>query len=106
MAIGDKGRVVEDIRRQIPFKQYRIVNATFTEADVDTPVPHTLRIDYPDDIRWLDITPGTVYNGATDTVAHIYRSSSPTRQPFTSQTVFLRSTVAGYQTRILLFVER
>lgn len=100
------GRVTEDLRRQIFVKQYRIYNVTFTQANVDTPIPHTLRVDYPEDIRWLDITPGTVYTGGTDTVAHVYRSSSPTRAAFTSETVFLRSTVAGYQTRILLFIER
>lgn len=101
-----RGRVEEDIRRQIPIKQYRIVEATFTEANVDTPISHTLRVDYPEDIRWLDITPGTVYTGGVDTVAHLYRSSGPTRLEFTTNTVYLRSTVAGYTTRILLFVER
>jgi len=100
------GRITEDLRRQIFTKRYQIVEVEFTVANTDTPIPHTLRVDYPEDIRWLDITPGTVYTGGIDTVAHIYRSSSPTRAAFTSETVFLRSTVAGYQTRILLFVER
>ncbi len=100
------GRITEDLRRQIFVKQYRIVDVTFTQANVDTPIPHTLRVDYPEDIRYLDITPGTVYTGGSDTVAHVYRSSGPTRTAFTTDTVFLRSTVAGYSTRLLLFVER
>lgn len=99
-------RIEEDLRRQIPMRQYRIVDVTFTEAGVDTPISHTLRVDYPEDIRYLDITPGTVYTGGIDTVAHVYRSASNSRTAFSTTTIFLRSTVAGYSTRLLLFVER
>lgn len=99
-------RPFEDWRLQIPSKEFEYLDVTFPGADVDTRFPHSLQLDDPEELRWIDISPGTVYTGGVDTVAKVYRSNSPTRQKFTSTTISLRSTVAGYSTRLLLFVER
>jgi hypothetical protein len=103
--VTNEDRVYFD--RQIPSTQYEYVDAYFPAADTDIKIPLSrLRLDNPEEIRWLDISPGTVYSGGVDTVAHVYRSSGPSRGAFTSSAIVLRSTVAGYRTRLLLFVER
>lgn len=95
------------LRRQLPMRQFEYVTATFAAADTDTAIPLTvLRPEDPETLRWLDITPGTVYTGGTDTVATVYRSSAPGRLPFGATYLMLRSTVANYTTRLLVFVER
>ena len=96
-----------ELEKQIPQTQYEYVDVYFPAANTDTRISFTrLKLDNPEEIRWLDITAGTVYTGGVDTVAHLYRSNSPTRGAFSSSSIVLRSTVAGYRTRILLFVER
>jgi hypothetical protein len=90
-----------------PVGRYEYVDITFGSANVDTAIPYTvLRPENPADIRFIDITPNSVYNGATDDVAKVYRSASPSRTAWTSQAIFLRSSVANYTTRLLLFLER
>jgi len=98
---------VAGLRRQLPMRQFEYVTVTFGAADTDTVIPLTiLEAENPEVLRWLDITPGTVYTGATDTVARIYRSSAPGRLSFGSTYLVLRSTVANYTTRLLVFLER
>lgn len=101
-----KSKEMTDLLAQIPQTQYEFVDAYFPAAATDTLIPHTLRVDDPEVIRWVDITAGTVYTGGVDTVAHLYRSASPTRRAFTPTHIALRATVAGYRTRLLLFTER
>lgn len=97
----------EEWRRQVPSIQYEYVDVTFQAADTDTRIPYSrLKPNNPNDIRWIDISPGVVYTGGLDTVAHVYRSGSPSRLPFTATNIVLRATVAGYTTRLLLFLER
>lgn len=94
------------LRRQLPMRQFEYVTAVFGAADTDTVIPLTvLRPEDPETLRWLDITAGTVYNGS-DTRAAVYRSSAPGRLPFGANYVVLRSTVANYTTRLLVFLER
>jgi hypothetical protein len=94
------------LRRQLPMRQFEYVTATFAAADTDTVIPITvLRPEDPETLRWLDITPGTVYTG-TDARASVYRSSAPDRMPFGATYLVLRSTVANYSTRLLVFLER
>lgn len=95
------------LRQVLPFVRFEYVTVTFGAADTDLVVPYTvLRPTDPYAVRWIDITPGTVYNGVTETVAHIYRSNLPTRLAVESGFLALRSTVANYTTRLLLFLER
>lgn len=99
--------VIRDLERQIPQTQFTYVDVYFPAADTDTVVPFSgLKVDNPEEIRWLDISHGTVYTGGVDTLAHVYRSNSPTRGAFTASSLILRASVAGYRTRLLLFVER
>lgn len=94
------------LRRQLPMRQFEYVTATFGAANTDTVIPLTvLRPENPETLRWLDITPGTVYTG-TDTVATVYRSAAPDRKPFGASYLTLRCTVANYSTRLLVFLER
>lgn len=94
------------LRRQLPMRQFEYVTAVFGAADTDTVIPLTvLRPEDPETLRWLDITPGTVYTG-TDARASVYRSSAPGRLPFGATYLVLRSTVANYTTRLLVFLER
>ena len=103
------GIVINDaaLKRQLPMRQFEYVTATFAAADTDTAIPiSVLRPEDPETLRWLDITPGTVYTGGTDTVATVYRSSAPGRLPFARTYIVLRSTAANYTTRLLVFLER
>ncbi len=94
------------LRRQLPMQQFEYVTATFGAADTDTVIPLIImQPENPENLRWLDITPGTVYTGV-DTVATVYRSASPDRQLFGATYLILRSTVADYTTRLLVFLER
>lgn len=87
--------------------QYEFVDVTFTAADTDTVIPYTvLTPENPDAVRYLDVTQGAVNVGGADSVATVYRSVLPTRLAWARGYVILRSTVAGYATRLKLFVER
>ena len=99
--------IQQQLEKQIPSTQYEYVDVYFPAAATDVVIGFSrLRPDNPELIRWLDITPGTVYTGGVDTVAYVYRSASPTRGAFSASTIQLRATVAGYRTRLLLFLER
>jgi len=95
------------LRREIPQTQFEYADVTFQAADTDTIIPYNrIKVDDPDNIRWLDVTPGAVFVGGVDSIPKIYQSSAPTRKLRTTAYVVLRSTVAGYRTRLLLFTER
>ena len=95
------------LRRSLPYKRYEYVDATFAAAATDHVIPYTILA--PNDlneVRWLDITPGTVYNGGSETVTHVYRSNDPATLAWGTGYIVLRSTVANYSTRLFLFLER
>lgn len=95
------------VERGLPFDHYEYVDITFGAADTDTVIPYTvIHPNDPTEIRWIDITPNSVYNGSADVTPVLYRSASPTRMVWTSSAIFLRSSVASYSTRLLLFLER
>lgn len=97
----------KDLERQISDGQYEFVDVTFTAANTDTVIPYTLLSpEDPESVRWLDVTAGAVNVGGTDTVAHVYRSGLPSRQVWGDGYIVLRATVAGYATRLKLFIER
>jgi hypothetical protein len=93
------------IERGIPFGAYEFVDVTFTAANTDTIVPYTLRTDDPESIRWIDISRGSVYSGS-ETPGHVFRSGNSTRKNWAPSYLVLQSSVAGYATRLFLFVER
>jgi hypothetical protein len=109
MADVDPTIVIEDValRRVLPFRRFEYVTVTFGAADTDHVIPYTiLRPNDIQSIRWIDITPGTVYNGSSETAAVVYRSNKPDRMAWAPGYIVLRSTVADYSTRLLLFLER
>lgn len=82
---------------------YEYVDVTFGPADTDTPIPFTrLRTDDPQSVRWLDVSPGRI----DGVVVQVYRERGSRATLFGLTYVVLRSTVANYTTRLLLFVER
>lgn len=107
-----------DLTRQLPFKQFEYQTVTFVAANIDTFVPFTvLRPDVPDEVRWLDISPNSVYTDSTGDFPPtwsdaspgwpwIYRSGGPARPQPTETGIWLRCSRAPYTTRLLLFVER
>jgi hypothetical protein len=97
----------KDILKFQPFGEYEYVDVSFAAADVDTVIPYSvLTPEDPNSVRWIDINPTTVWDGATDTRGYVYRSANPLRRDFGTNYIILRSNVAGYATRLLLFVER
>ena len=92
--------------RLLPIGQYEFVDVSFVAAAQDTTIPYS--IIKPEDVgsvRWIDVTPNAVFAGS-DTVGHVYCSRDPARKPFGTGYIVLRANVAGYATRLLLFVER
>lgn len=90
-----------------PFLQTEFVAVTFGAADTDVTIPYQrLTPDDVEDVRWVDITPNSVYVSPTDSVARVYRSTKPGRKDFGTKYVVLRCSVANYSTRLMLFVER
>ena len=90
----------------LPFGQYEYVDVTFQAADTDTVIPYkTLKPATAESVRWIDITPGSVYS-AGEAPAVVFRSGNPARIQWAPNYIVLMSSVAGYTTRLLLFTER
>lgn len=86
--------------KQVPIGEYEYVDATFELADRDVTIPYEkLKTEDLQAIRWWDVCPGSAING---TPAHVYKGATRFGQGY----IVLRSTVAGYRTRLLLFTER
>ena len=86
--------------KQVPIGEYEYVDVVFNGANVDTPVVYTqLKVDSAADVRWIDVTQG---GSVTGTVPVVYRAKVSAEPGY----VLLRSSVAGYKTRLLLFTER
>ena len=96
-----------DLLQHLSDGQYEFVNVTFQAADTDTIIPYTrLTPEDPTEVRWIEITPNAVNVGGTDTVPNLYQSALPTAQAWVRGYIVLRSSVAGYTTRLKLFLER
>ncbi len=89
----------------LPMAQYEYVDITFTAANTETSIRHNLKVDSGDDIRWIDVTRGSVYSAGEQPVT-VFRSGNPARKDWGSDYIFLMANVAGYTTRLLLFKER
>lgn len=90
--------------KQIPFGQYEYVEVEFPLANVDVVIPYErLNVESPDDVLWLDMRQGGTVAG---TPAIVYRVVNSPATAFGPRFVVLRSTVAGYATKLLLFTER
>lgn len=84
--------------KQIPFGNYEYVDVVFGPANTDLSIPYTrLKIDEREQVRWVDVTPGE---------GRVYRPRATPATRFGATFVVLRSDVANYQTRLMLFVER
>lgn len=95
-----------DFLRQVPFKHYERVSATFTVADTDTPVAYeSLNPNSPNEVKFLDIGERSVYTYATGaaTPTQVYRTPVPWETP---GLLYLRASVVPYTTDLLLFLER
>ena len=95
------------LQRQMAMSQYEYVDVVFTTADADTIIGYSfLKPENDQDVRWIDVTPQTVYSSGTETPATVYKSNMPERKLFGRNYIVLRATVANYATRLLLFTER
>lgn len=97
-----------ELYRHLPIGRYEYVDVTFAAANVETIIPHTrLTPPTPDDVRWLDIKPTSVYSGGSHLAPLIYRNGNPTNpMPWGDGYIVLMCNLANYTTRLLLFVER
>lgn len=99
--------IVKKLERQIPQGQYEYVEVTFPAANTEVVIKYSnLRPENPESVRWIDITPGSVYSGGSENVATIFRSGNPSRKAWADGYIVLMSDVANYSTRLLLFLER
>jgi hypothetical protein len=92
------------LKQHLSDGQYEFVDVTFQAADTETVIPYTiLTPEDPEEVRWLDVTPGS---DASNVPAHVYRSGAPSRLAWNTGYIVLSSTLASYSTRLKLFVER
>lgn len=83
--------------KQWPVGGYEYVDVQFAAADQDVVVPFSkFRIERPDEIRWIDVTPRE---------GRVYKPSRSAKVDGASYVV-LRCDVENVKTRLLLFVER
>lgn len=109
MADVDPTILIEDaaLRRVLPFRRFEYVDVTFQKANTDTVIPYSiLRPNSIESIRWMDVTPGTVVSGSSETPAYVYKSNLPSRLAWAPGYIVLRATQDTYSTRLLLFLER
>jgi hypothetical protein len=86
--------------KQVPIGEYEYVDATFPLANSDVTIPYEkLKTEDLQAIRWWDVCPGSDVGGRA---AHVYKGTTRFGQGY----IVLKSTVAGYRTRLLLFTER
>lgn len=96
--------MTDTILRQIPVGQYEYVDVEFEIAHQPVAVRYTLfKIDEPSKVRWMDISLGGFEDG---TVPQVYKLLDDPHQQSGPGFLILRSTVAPYKTRLLLFTER
>jgi hypothetical protein len=105
---GNPLELVNDptILRRAHLSRYEYVDVVFGLANTNLPIPTTLRPENPEEIRWQDVTPNTVTVASVETPTFVYRSSGADKIAFTATHITLRATQTGYQTRLLLFLER
>ena len=95
------------VEQHHPQERFEFVDAEFTAADTDVVIRYTkFRPADPDDIRWMDVNPQAVNVGGVDTIPRLYKSALPSRKLWARGYIVLRSSVAGYTTRLYLFTER
>lgn len=82
---------------QIPFGKFQYVDVIFLAANTDQAISHSLNPVDPNSVRFIDVS--------HEDLSVIYRSSSVSRQPWTSQNIYLRCNNALVSTRLLLFLE-
>lgn len=100
--------------KKFPFGQYEYVDVTFQRQNTDTVIPYAhLDVDDPEQIRYIEVRrEALVLHPRVDeydllpSFPIIYRLQNFTRKPWTREYIVLRSSVAPYTTRLLLFVER
>lgn len=80
-----------------PFAQYQVVDVIFTEAHVDTDIPHTLQPPSAELVGYQVMRQSQP--------AQIYHDVSATRKPWADGVIRLRSNVAGAHVRLMLAVE-
>ena len=97
----------QSVEQHHPQERFEFVDVTFTVANTDVTIPYTkFRPLDPNDIRWLDASLTAVNVGGVDTLPVLYKSALPSRKLWARGYIVLRSSVAGYTTRLYLFTER
>lgn len=87
-----------DLRRASPYGRALYVNVTFTDANIDTAIRHTLKVANSNDVRYEAVR--------KDRTCDVYEDYSPHRKPWQPDLIYLKCTVAGAQVRLKLFTER
>jgi hypothetical protein len=90
--------------KQVPIGEYEYVDVVFAVANQPVTVRYQRLVeDDPRKVRWLDVSQGGLADGTIATIYRVTDSNVPQTGP---GYLVLRSTVAGYSTRLLLFTER
>jgi hypothetical protein len=99
MPVKNLGKELRQLEGAIPSIDYEEITFTFPATpNIDYAVPHALRADNPDDIRYLVV--------AKDRACDVYNDQSGTRVRWTEDYILLRCSVASATVTLLLYVPR
>ena len=92
------GRILIDPLVIVPVRDYRYVEVTFTSANTDQDVVHTLTPVNPENINYLVVR--------KDRACDIYHDQSGTRRVWGTNYIVLKSSVASATVTLLLTIPR
>jgi hypothetical protein len=93
------GRPTDSARvERTPFGRFTYVDVTFTLANANTAVPHTLKVPDSNAVRYEVIR--------KDRACDVYEDFSPNRRTWKPNLIYLKCDTAGAQVRLRLFTER
>jgi hypothetical protein len=72
--------------KRVPFAQWQLVTVTFTAADTDQDIQHSLKPTRPDDIRYIPIRQSAA--------GSIYEDMTGARQAWQRNLIYLRASAA------------
>lgn len=88
----------QDLRDATPTVDFQYIEVTFSDADTDMDIRHSLDAPNPDDIQYQVVR--------ADRATALYHDTSATRRTWTRDYIVLRSSAADAVIRLLLTVKR
>ncbi len=86
----------QEMLTRTPVQQFQYVDVTFSAANTDTGIPHTLKVSDVNAVRWVMVS--------VNAAASIYRSTTGAATPWQANQIWLRASAICIA-RLYVFVE-